>query len=56
VLQLGDQLHLVPELRRALPGPRRQPLHGDLRAAGKDTLNGQTHQPMQLISCREEEF
>jgi hypothetical protein len=35
VLQLGDQLHLVPELRRALPRPLRQPLHGDLRAAGK---------------------
>uniref|UniRef100_A0A453PDI1 Uncharacterized protein n=2 Tax=Aegilops tauschii subsp. strangulata TaxID=200361 RepID=A0A453PDI1_AEGTS len=33
VLQLGDQLHLVPELRRALPRPRRQPLHRDLRAA-----------------------
>ena len=32
------------------PGPRRQPLHGDLRAAGKNTLNGQTHQPMQSVN------
>jgi hypothetical protein len=39
VLQLGDQLHLVPELSAALPRPRRQPFHGDLRAAAQNALN-----------------
>ena len=29
VLQLGDELHLVPGLRRTLPRPRRQPLRSD---------------------------
>ena len=38
VLQLGNQLHLVPELRRTLPRPRRQTLHGDLRAAAQHAL------------------